>query len=68
MEIEAIFAKYDRDCDRKLNELEKIHLVREVARARSHLSDEFKNFKETRSTATAKDGFEYASLVLARFS
>lgn len=58
MEIEAIFSKYDKDCDRKLNELEKIHLVREIARARSHISDEFKNFKANRSTATNKDGFE----------
>jgi hypothetical protein len=58
MEIEALFGRYDKDCDRKLNELEKIKLVRDIAKARNNLSEEFKNFKETRKTVTKKDAFE----------
>lgn len=58
MEIEALFSRYDKDCDKKLNEVEKIKLVRDIARARNHISDEFKNFKETRQTKTKKDAFE----------
>jgi len=58
MEIESIFSKYDQDGDRKLNEIEKFKLCKDVAKARSHLSEEYRNFKDKRSTTTKKDGFE----------
>jgi hypothetical protein len=58
MEIEALFSRYDKDNDRKLNEVEKIKLVKDIAKARNNISEEYKNFKENRKTATKKDAFE----------
>ena len=59
MEIESLFSRYDKDCDRKLNELEKIKLVKDIARARNNISEEYKNFKQTRDTKIKKDAFEF---------
>jgi polycystin 2 len=67
MEIEALFSRYDIDCDKKLNELEKIKLVRDIAKARSNLSQEFRNFKIDHKTATKKDAFEYLFIYPLRF-
>jgi hypothetical protein len=58
MEIEMLFSRYDVDNDRKLNELEKLRLVRDITKARKHISDEYKNFKEKRKTKIKKDAFE----------
>jgi polycystin 2 len=58
MEIETLFARYDKDCDKKLNEVEKVKLIRDITKARNHLSEEFKNFKKDRKTQTKKDAFE----------
>lgn len=62
MEIEALFSKYDIDCDKRLNELEKIKLVRDIAKARNNLSQEFKNFKIDHKTVTKKDAFELKAI------
>ena len=59
MEIESLFARYDKDCDRKLNEVEKIKLVKDIAKARNNLTEEYRNFKQNRDTKTKKDAFEY---------
>ncbi len=37
MEIEALFSRYDKEFDKKLNELEKIKLERDSEKARSNL-------------------------------
>lgn len=58
MEIEALFSRYDKDFDHKLNEVEKLKLVRDIAKARNNISEEYKNFKEKRATASKKDAFE----------
>ncbi len=58
MEIEAIFSKYDQDCDRKLNELEKVRLEKDVTKARNELSEELKNFKSEQKVSNKKDAFE----------
>lgn len=58
MEIESLFSRYDRDFDRKLNEIEKIKLVKDIAKARKNIKNEFQNFKQNRDTTTKKDAFE----------
>lgn len=58
MEIESLFSKYDVDCDRKLNELEKLKLVKDIAKARNNVSKEFKDFKVDHKVQTKKDAFE----------
>ncbi|CAF0799781.1 unnamed protein product [Brachionus calyciflorus] len=64
MEIESLFSRYDKDCDRKLNEVEKIKLVKDIARARNNISEEYKNFKQTRDTKIKKDAFEVGDDVI----
>lgn len=58
MEIESLFSRYDKDSDRKLNELEKIKMVKDIAKARNNIREEFQNFKQNRDTSTKKDAFE----------
>ena len=41
MEIEEFFAKYDRDGDLKLNHTEKLKIVRDIIKAKSHIKEEF---------------------------
>lgn len=54
----SLFARYDRDCTGKLTGLEKLRLIRDIARAKKNVSEEFKNFKEKRETKSKKDAFE----------
>jgi hypothetical protein len=58
MEIESLFARYDKDSDHKLNELEKLKLVRDITKARKNITEEFKNFKDKRVSKMKKDAFE----------
>lgn len=41
MEIEEFFSKYDKDGDLKLNYLEKLKIVRDIKKAKSHIKEEF---------------------------
>lgn len=58
MEIQALFARYDKRSQKKLSEIEKIKLIRDIARARSVISKEFKDFKKSRDLGAKKDAFE----------
>ncbi|RNA09297.1 polycystic kidney disease 2-like 1 [Brachionus plicatilis] len=58
MEIESLFSRYDKDSDKKLNEIEKIKLVKDIAKARNNIRDEYQNFKQNRDSKTKKDAFE----------
>lgn len=58
MEIQALFARYDKRHLKRLSEIEKIKLVRDIARARTVISKEFKDFKKTRDLGAKKDAFE----------
>ncbi len=58
MEIEALFSRYDKDSDHRLNEMEKLKLVRDITKARKNITEEFKNFKEKRVSKSKKDAFE----------
>jgi hypothetical protein len=46
MEIAEFFAKYDKDCDQRLNYLEKLRIVRDIVKAKSHIKEEFAKRKE----------------------
>lgn len=60
MEIQALFSRYDRDGNRVLNKIEKIKLIRDIVRARTHVTKDFKDFKMSRDlTAKKRDAFEY---------
>lgn len=41
MEVEEFFSKYDKDGDLKLNYLEKLKIVRDIKKAKSHIKEEF---------------------------
>ena len=58
MEIEALFARYDKDSDHKLNEVEKLKLVRDISKAKHNISEEYRSFKEKRNTKSKQDAFE----------
>lgn len=58
MEIQALFARYDKGHDKRLTEIEKIKLIRDIARARTNISKEFKNFKKSKDLVSKKDAFE----------
>lgn len=58
MEIQALFARYDKRHTKRLSEIEKIKLIRDIARARTVISQEFKDFKKTRDLGAKKDAFE----------
>lgn len=58
MEIQSLFSRYDKNCDKRLTEVEKIRLIKDISKARVNISKEFKNFKKNRDTRTKKDAFE----------
>lgn len=58
IEIETIFSRYDKDADKKLNEIERLKLVKDIAKAKNNLKDEYKNFKDTHKLKTKRDAFE----------
>jgi hypothetical protein len=41
MEIETFFAKYDKDCDKVLNDKEKKALRKDIKKAKSHIEEKF---------------------------
>ena len=58
IEIETIFSRYDTDADKKLNEIERLKLVKDISKAKNHLKEEYKDFKDTHKLKTRKDAFE----------
>ena len=41
MEIQEFFSKYDKDGDLKLNYMEKLKIVRDIKKEKSHIKEEF---------------------------
>lgn len=68
MEIQTLFARYDKRCSKQLTEMEKINLIRDITRARMIIMREFKEFKKTRDLGVKKDAFEYLYSSQIRFS
>ncbi len=58
LEIQALFGRYDHDLDGKLNEVEKMKLMKDVAKAKNNVTHEFKSFKLHHKTVVKKDAFE----------
>jgi polycystin 2 len=58
MEIQALFSRYDRDQDGKLNQVEKVKLLRDVSKAKNNVAQEFSNFKLDHKVVAKKDAFE----------
>ena len=58
LEIETFFAKYDKDCDRKLNLVEKLKLARDIVKVKSHLSEEFQKSNEDDDAEKTGDTFQ----------
>jgi hypothetical protein len=59
IEIETLFTRYDYDCNGTLNEIEKLRLIRDIARAKSHIGNEFREIQTTKKLSNnKKDAFE----------
>ena len=58
MEIEEFFAKYDKDGDLKLNYVEKLKIVRDIKKAKSHIKEEFAKALDDEDLFTGNDAEE----------